>query len=638
MSQCAALQRVSDFYTFRLVRIPPEKIDEIRNSTDIVDLIGSFVGLKKRGKNYVGLCPFHVEKTPSFNVSPERQMYHCFGCGVGGNVFTFMMEYEKVSFVEAVRTLAEKAGISLPQGTPEQDQIASEQEELYQVCREAGRFFYQSLTETPEGKFALEYFRQRGFSDETIRTFGLGYSPNSWDAFLKYAVERKFTPTVVEKAGLARHREDGTYYDYFRGRAMFPIFSAAGRVIGFGARKLREDDTLGKYLNSPETLIYNKSRVLYGISQAREELREKDSAVLVEGYADLITVFQAGIRNVVASSGTALTREQIQLIGRYTKNVVLVYDGDPAGTKAGVRGVDVILENDLDVRVVVLPEGEDPDSYVRKKGGDAFRSLVEGAVSFVEFIAGLHIQDASKPETPEAQTRLVRGIVQSIAKIRDELKRNFYLKQVAERYRLYESTLHRELEKLLDEGRRYQGEEAAQRIPLVKQEIVDLPRHAGDIPAAERDLIHALLEGGGEVVQFVADNIHFDDITHPRSKALLAFLLDRLEGGTPVEVSTLIDELSDTSDRELIAEVMFSKYQLSHGWGEAGVHLEKVNSMKVAADVLFVLRRRGLEKRLEENQRLLKEATQRGENVIPILERHQRLIEEVKQLELKKEG
>ncbi|HMD14989.1 MAG TPA: DNA primase, partial [Bacteroidota bacterium] len=430
------------------MRIPQEKIDEVRNATDIVDLIGGFVKLKKRGKNFLGLCPFHTEKTPSFNVSSDRQMYHCFGCGVGGNAFTFVMEYEKVSFVEAVRSLAEKAGIALPQGSSVDDEIASEQENLYNICREAGLYYYKALTESGEGKFAVEYFHKRGFTDETIRTFGLGYAPNSWDAIIKFGEQKNFSSSMLEKAGLVRKRDDGTYFDYFRGRAMFPIFSSTGRVIGFGARKLREDDPLGKYINSPETIIYNKSKILYGLFQAKESIREKDFAVLVEGYADLISVFQAGIKNVVASSGTALTVEQILLIGRYTKNITIMYDADSAGSSAALRGVDLILEHDLDVRVASLPEGDDPDSFVKKNGGAAFQKILDEAISFVDFIAQAY-ERQGKLKTPEGQAQVVRTIIQTIAKMKDELKRNFYIKHVAEKYKLYETTLYHELEKIL---------------------------------------------------------------------------------------------------------------------------------------------------------------------------------------------
>ena len=277
------------------MRIADDTIEEVRRASDVVDVLSQYLQLKKRGKNYLGLCPFHQEKTPSFNVSPEKQMYHCFGCGVGGNVFTFVMEHDKVSFVEAVRTLAQRAGITLPADGAGGRGESTEHEGLYDACRTAGLYFHETLVNSVEGKLALEYFRHRGFSDATITKFGLGYSRNSWDGLGTLAAERKLDGAHFEKAGLGLRREDGTCYDRFRGRAMFPIFSPSGRPVGFGARKMREDDPLGKYINSPETPIYVKSRSLYGLCQSKEAIRANECAILVEGYADLISVYQAGV-------------------------------------------------------------------------------------------------------------------------------------------------------------------------------------------------------------------------------------------------------------------------------------------------------------------------------------------------------
>ena len=623
------------------MRIPSEKIDEVRQATDIVDLIGGFVKLKKRGKNFVGLCPFHSEKTPSFNVSPERQMYHCFGCGAGGNAFTFLMEYEKVSFAEAVRSLAEQANITLPRYTPEQEAVESEQERLYNVCRLAGLFFYHSLTETTEGKLALEYLRHRGFSEETMKTFGLGYSPNSWDGMIKHAEEQKISMELLERAGLVRRRDDGTYYDYFRGRVMFPIFSAMGRVVGFGARKLREDDPLGKYINSPETSIYNKSRILYGIYQSKESIRENDYAILVEGYADLISVFQGGVKNVVASSGTALTTEQIELIGRYTKNITIVYDADSAGSKAALRGVDLVLERDLDVRVAELPQGDDPDSFVKKHGGEAFRKLVGGAVSFIDFLA-LTYERQGLLETPEGQAKTVRTIVQSIGRISDELKRNFYIRQVAEKYKLYESTLYRELEKQMSEQRQRRGEPTHDQLTATMGQAPSVELHAPvhgqasdsmEIPVAERDLIHAMLDGGPDVVKFVFDHVSVEDFTNSQSRSLAVNLLNRVAGGAPVDASLLVNELQDSPQRRLIADLVFAKYQLSKGWDEKGTVIEQATAQKIASDAILSIKRQIIEKRIEENLRALKEASRQGEDILPFMRRNDELRAEIKDLE-----
>jgi DNA primase len=617
------------------VRVPAEKIDEVRNATDIVEVIGNIVKLKKRGKSYLGLCPFHTEKTPSFTVSAERQMYHCFGCGVGGNIFTFLMEYEKVSFPEALRTLAEKAGISLPKYSGDDDQLVSQQEQFFQILREAGIYYYQSLTTTAEGKFALDYFHQRGFSDETIRMFGLGYSPNSWNAFVSFAEEKKIAPADLEKAGLARRRPDGTMYDYFRGRAMFPVFSATGRVVGFGARKLHTDDPIqGKYINSPETLVYDKSKILYGLYQAKESVREKDAAILVEGYADLISVFQAGFRNVVASSGTALTKEQIQLISRYTRKITLVYDADSAGSRAALRGVDLIHESGLDVKVARLPAEEDPDSFVRKSGPAAFGKLLDDAVSFIDFIA-LSAEESGQLATPEGQAQTVRAIVQSIAKLRDELKRDFYIKQVAQKYRLYETTLYRELEKQLEQERRSgraEERESARTNPPPARTATPAP--PAEMQPAERDLLHAMIDGGEEIIRFIFSHLTLLDFLHPDSRRLAELILQATEAGLAVEPSRLITELEEPALKRLVAEIVFEKYALSKTWGERGLPVPVGDTHKIAQDAILVMRRRSLEHIIEENQKLLKEASRKGEKIDAYLERHQDYLRQLQEIKI----
>lgn len=622
------------------MRYPPEKIDEVRSGVDIVDLVASYVRLKKRGKNFVGLCPFHSEKTPSFNVSPERQMYYCFGCGAGGNAFTFVMAFEKISFPEAVRFLAERAGVALPQSYDADTVGGSESEALYDACSMAGRFFYHNLTETTEGQLALEYFHHRGFSDAIIKKFGLGYALNSWDALLKHAEQKSVPVGILEKAGLVRKRDDarpddavgrGTYYDYFRGRAIFPIFSPSGRVIGFGARKLREDDPLGKYINSPETPIYNKSRVLYGIYHARDAIRAKNSAVLVEGYADLITVYQAGIENVVASSGTALTAEQVQLLARYTKNIVIVYDADSAGSKAALRGVDLILENDLEVRVAQLPAGEDPDSFVRRNGAKAFNDILERSISFVDFIAQAYEQQG-KFSTPEGQAEAVRTIVRTIAQMRDELKRHFYIKHVAEKYKLYESTLYRELEKHLPRVRKTA---TVQRIPVLEPEVSsqDIKDEAGtSIPAAERDMLHAMLEGRQDILSLIFRHITVGDFTNTRARALASRLKELWDVEGKIDAVRMMNDLEDEELRRLVAELLFSKYEISKGWKEWGVDVVQADTMDIARDALLAFRKRALTFRIEENQRRIKEAGDRGEDVMPLLAQRQQLLDEMKAL------
>jgi DNA primase len=617
------------------MRIPDTKIDEIRSASDIVDIISSYVRLKKRGKNFIGLCPFHQEKTPSFNVSPEKQMYYCFGCGNGGNVITFVSQLEKVSFIESVRSLAERAGIALPTEGAAYSADATESEKLYDVCRRAGLLFYENLTATVEGKLALEYFHHRGFTDETIRKFGLGYAMHSWDSLMKRMEAENVSLDVLDKAGLVVKRDDGSgYYDRFRGRAIFPIFSPTGRTVAFGARKMREDDPLGKYINSPETAVYNKSRNLYGLFQAKDAIREKENAILVEGYADLISVFQSGIHNIVASSGTALTEEQIQLIGRYAKNITIVYDADSAGSKAAMRGVDLVIEQGLEVKIAELPAGEDPDSFVKKQGGKAFQELLDDAVSFLDYKAR-SFQSEGLFSTPEGQARAVRSIVETISKMKDELKRAFYIKSVSEKYGVYESLLYRELERMLG------NERTRSRFAVRKESTVTLDESrvqqevgpVRELPSAQRDLLKLMLEHGNEMVGFVFSHIERESFTHPMAQRLVETILHLAEGGRRWDVNTLIGDVEDAGFRQFVANLVFSKYEISKGWGAMGSAPEEPDAGEIAERCIQIMRKHQIDELLTENQKLMREASGRGEPVREYMEHHQMLMKEKKELE-----
>lgn len=613
------------------MRIADDKIEEVRRASDIVDVISSYLQLKKRGKNYLGLCPFHQEKTPSFNVSAEKQMYHCFGCGAGGNVFTFVMEHEKVSFVEAVRTLAERGGIALPDATADRAQ-STENEGLYAACRTAGLHFHDNLMSTTEGKLAFEYFHHRGFTDATIRKFGLGYSKNSWDDLVRHVEGLKQELGQYEKAGLMVKREDGqSFYDRFRGRTMFPIFSPSGRPIGFGARKLREDDPLpGKYINSPETPIYNKSRNLYGLFQSKEAIRERGFAIMVEGYADLISVYQAGIENIVASSGTALTEEQIQLIGRYAKTVTLVYDADSAGSKATIRGVDAIIENGLDVNVATLPEGEDPDSFVKKNGGDAFGQRIAGAVSFLDFKAAAFLEQGLLA-TPDGKTKAVRSIVETIAKMKDEIKRNFYVKSVAEKYDIYESVLFRELENILGRERTRAHYQRARDEGVLShpQEVAPSVAPASALTPPERDLLKVMLEVGPAMIDFVFGHLTIETFVHPLARRTVEFLRHHREGGVAWDVPSIMNDTDDPDLKRFMAEIVFSRYEISKGW----IGVEEPDPWAIAEGSILRVKMQDMERLIAENFRQLKAAQQRGEAIAPYQEEHIRLQREKKQLE-----
>lgn len=623
------------------MRLPADKIEEIRNTIDIVDIIASYVTLKKRGKNFVGLCPFHTEKTPSFYVSPERQMYHCFGCGVGGNVFTFLMETEKISFIEAVKSLAERVGIQLPSYSSESDIETRDREELLQAVRFAAVYYYKNLYETEEGKNALDYLRKRGFNNETIKIFGIGYAMNSWDAFYRYAMEQKIPEYILEKAGLIKKHEDGTCYDTFRGRIIFPILSASGRVLGFGARKFFEEDQLGKYINSPDTPIYNKSRVLYGLYYAKDTIREKDLAILVEGYADLIKTYQAGFKNVVASSGTALTNEQIKLLSRYTKNIIILYDADSAGSKATLRGIDLILENDMDVQVAALPHGEDPDSYIEKYGVQKFENLLINSVSFIDFMIRT-LEAESSFDTPAGKTKVVRNIIGTLSKVGDPIKRNFYIKHVANKYGIYESLIYNEMDKYLgkDNKKKYSQPES------IKQEdgrifLDSIQKETVDVPLVEKDLLHAMLDGRNTVVEFVFNHFQPERFSHFYSSYIAKCIKQLYDNNVHIEASSVYDYILNDEITEkdqilkFLTNLIFSKYEISKRWPEFGQEIAQGDALKIAKDTLRKIIKSEVQKQLERNQFLMKEAEKRGEELERYIHIHSSLIEKLRNVDNK---
>jgi DNA primase len=618
------------------MRIADDKIDEVRNANDIVEVISGYVQLKKRGKNYLGLCPFHTEKTPSFTVSAEKQMYHCFGCSKGGNIFTFLMEMDKISFVEAVRSLASKAGIIIPEENMPMTEEQTEFENYYAVCRFAGMHFFRNLTESEEGKEALAYFYKRGFTDETIRTFGLGYAMNSWDVFVNKALAEGFKGEDISKVGLARVRDDGSLYDYFRGRAMFPILSTQGRVIGFGARKIREDDAIaGKYINSPESPLYDKSRVLYGLFHSKDFIRQEDNALMVEGYADLISLYQAGIQNVVASSGTALTEAQLKVIGRYSKNLTLVYDADSAGSSATVRGIDLALEHDLNVRIVELPEGEDPDSFVLKHGGIEFRERLANAVSFIDFKAK-QFQRSGAFTSAEGKTQAVRSLVQSIAKMKDELKRNFYVKDVAEKYEVYESLLYRELDQVLNQKKRTAQSDSFIRSNVVRQRAdaeSSIVAEKKQIPPEERDILKLILDGNSDIIQYVFSNISLSQFTDERMKKLAQFVLDWYDERGTIDVPALVSEMEDIEMRNAVAELVFNPDELRSDWEKMEREIDKPEPIRIAKDAIIAFRRKAIHQEREENKRLQEEAKKENLDVKPYQHREMELYRMLKQLE-----
>jgi len=426
--------------------IKQSSIEQVFDIAAVEDVVGEFVNLKRRGANLLGLCPFHNEKTPSFTVSPAKGLYKCFGCGKGGNSAGFIMEHEKLSYPEAIRWLAQKYNIQLEETKPSID--AAEQsviDSLYVVNEFAKKYFIEQLWESEEGKsIGLSYFKERGFREDIIKKFELGFSQNKWDGFMEAAKTAGYKLEYAEQVGLIKSKgeDEATkrQFDFFRNRIMFTIHSMSGKPIAFAGRTLLQDKKVPKYINSPETEIYNKSRVLYGMAFAKNEIRKANKCYIVEGYTDVISLHQAGIENVVAASGTSFTEQQIKQIKRFTNNISVLFDGDAAGLKAATRSVEMILEQDMNVKIVVLPEGEDPDSFVQKTGLTGFETYVtENETDFIFFTINLLEEEAGKD--PVAKAAMVQNIVQLLAKIPDPIKRNLYIQSAAEQLNIRERIL-----------------------------------------------------------------------------------------------------------------------------------------------------------------------------------------------------
>lgn len=430
--------------------ITKETIDKVLDTARIEEVVGEFVDLKKRGTSLIGNCPFHNEKTPSFHVSVAKGIYKCFGCGAGGDSLKFVMELEKFSYPEAIRYLASKYSIEIAEveRSPAQMAAQDKRESLYVLSQWAGKFFKQQIWETDLGKsIGLSYFKERGYRDDIIKKFDLGYSPDQWTALVDAAKKDGFQEAYIAEIGLAIERDDKSLYDRFRGRVIFPIHNLTGRIIGFGGRTLKTEKSVPKYVNSPESEIYHKSDVLYGLNHAKKAIMDADLCYLVEGYADVIAMHQAGVENVVSSSGTSLTSGQIKLISRFTKNVVILYDGDAAGIKASLRGTDMLLEEGLNVKVLLFPDGNDPDSYIKEVGSNAFIEYIAAhQEDFIFYKTHILLKDAK--DDPIKRAEVIREVVESIALIPDEIKVSVFIRQCSSLLDIEERILLSELNKI----------------------------------------------------------------------------------------------------------------------------------------------------------------------------------------------
>ena len=552
--------------------------DRVKQQADIVRVVGEYVRLKKSGQNFTGLCPFHSEKTPSFAVHPVKQIYHCFGCGVGGDVFKFVMEMDKITFPEAVRAVAEKCGIPVPRArerTPEERLENQQRGALVEMHREAAAFFAQQLGGTPEGKAARAYLLDRGLDAESIARFGLGYAPSGGDALLR-VLKPKYPEKILEGAGLFSRNENGRLFDRFRRRIIFPIANESGKIVAFGGRAL--GDELPKYLNSPETPIYSKSGVLYHLDRAKEALRQRDFAVLVEGYMDAIAVARAGVGNVVASCGTSLTETQVKLLARFTRRVVVNYDPDTAGQAATERSLTILLERGAHVRVLALPGGKDPDSFIKAEGAAAYSKLLSEAPEYVDYL----ISRARQMDlaTAEGKLRAVNFLMPYLQRIPDRLLRSEWASRIAQQLRIEEPVLRESLRKAAAERR---GEVKA------KPELV---ARAGT--QAERRLVQMLIEAEDFRARLARD-LRAEELHRGlETERILALLAETCESGVRPDAAALAATLEDR-DRRLLFEIAFEA-AAAPSWEEA-------------ESCLSVLRRRRAEQELAAVQRQIEAQT-----------------------------
>jgi DNA primase len=545
------------------MRIPENKIEEIRSAANIVDIISEFINLRKRGKNFIGLCPFHNEKTPSFTVSEDKQIFHCFGCHNGGNVFKFLMDFEKISFIEAVKSIADRMGIQVDYEDQQSPEKQSEQEILYDVNDFAAKYFSNILLNEKEGEIGRKYFHQRKIKPQTLRAFGLGYAPSKRDAFVEYAKNR----IDLEKAlqlGLIGKGNEGNLFDKFSGRIIFPIDSPNGRVVGFGGRILEKNEYAAKYLNSPESIVYTKGKILYGLSHAKDDIRRLNKVIMVEGYMDLISLFQNGINNVVAVSGTALTDDQAFLLTRYTKNVVLLFDADIAGVKASMRSIEILLKKDFEIRIASLPKGEDPDSYVNQFGKEKFDELIKQAVSFHEYQTALYEAEGYFTDSSRS-AEAVRSLVKSLSFIDDELKRNFYIKNISKKFGIREKLLESELDKILNREIKYDNN-ASQKVQSNKVFPNKEFKVTPEIQFLERDIILLFLSGNSELIKFIFSHIVPQEFLIELNRKTAELVYEESNEKGSFEVASVIDKIDDEELKEYLHKLSIDKYSISSSW------------------------------------------------------------------------
>ncbi len=607
--------------------IPEQTIDEIKNRIDIVEVVGDFVSLKRKGQNMWACCPFHNEKSPSFSVSPAKGFYKCFGCGKAGDAIDFVMEIEKLNYVETLKFLAKKYGIEVQEKelTEDQAQKQSERESLYILLNAAKEYFLTTLWQTAEGKsIGLSYFKERKMADTILKKFELGFVKDEWDGFYKHALKNGHTEEMLEKAGLLIVKENKKY-DRFRGRVIFPIHNVTGRVVGFGARALKKDDK-PKYINSPETLVYVKNQVLYGLFQAKQAIRMAENCYLVEGYTDVTSLHEVGIENVVASSGTSLTEGQIKLIQRFSPTITVLYDGDMAGIKASLRGIDMILEQGLNVKMVLLPEGEDPDSYSKALGSEGFKKYLEDKKEdFIHFKANLLAKEAEKDPIKKAES--IKEIVSSIAVIPDAIKRSVYIKEAGDLLQIEEQILIGELNKTIRKKSKTPNYVKQEESKIVENQLVEQNvtwDTSAIIKFQERESIRLLLEYAHLKVDqetslqsYLLNELEDIEFLSEIHTEIFNKFKDELVNGKTATIDYFIKNGS-AEVRKTVIDIISEKRDISPQWTDkfkifVPNELDKDHLERIALTNILRLKQRIVRKMLEDNIERLKTTTSEGE-------------------------
>jgi DNA primase len=635
--------------------ITKDTIQQIQSRIDIIDIIGGFIKLKKRGVNYLGVCPFHNEKSPSFTVSPNKEIYKCFGCGKSGNSISFIMEHEKYSYVEALRWLAKKYNITI-----EETEVTAEQKEqiltadsLFIINNFAQQYFSKNIIDNDEGKaIGFSYFKERGFTDDTITKFQLGYALEKWTAFSSAALQNQYKPDLLLKTGLVVQRED-ELLDNYRGRVIFPIQNQSGKVLGFGARIIKKNDKAPKYINTPQNEIYDKSKVLYGLFFARNSIVKQNECLLVEGYTDVISLHQAGIENVVSSSGTSLTIEQLRLIKKFTKNLTILYDGDGAGVKAALRGLDLALEEGMQVKVVLIPDGEDPDSYVQKVGADGFESfIITNKQDVVLFQLKVSLKSAG--DDSAAKSTLVNQIAETISKINkteDFTRQQDYIKQCSQILKIDEQGLHSLVNKFIREklGKEQNVEANKKQVDVPLPEIPqddDVINLLFKDELQERNIVRALIEFGSKIYEgettvanyILSEGIDIELFDNPELIKIVNLYQQICDTGTVPETNYFLYH-EDNSIAAIVVSLIDFPFEVSPKWQEKYEMKVPTKEEIFKEDVdssMMYLQLKKIRKLIYENQKDLEIETDSNEQIV-LIETH-KILKEQEQLLIKKTG